>query len=262
MCGHLGQTHTMIAALVETAVEGILTREVNSILSQFGPQPGVAKAAAEALRGLDYRPDLIRMAEAENLLQMNAFSDDITKGPEPKDEGDEEERAMAAVLRIGRKPGVLDRWRAVQIESERRYVELFRQPATTWLDLENRTVALDRELLKPADDAHAWRIYVGGDTWPAALDTMGLVVSTHRVLAQAAAEFEHARSGSYTPGLPLTGEAARDPMGKGDYHYAVTSKGFKIYGCGPYGVDHGGKARGNQAGTVEYDIVFEFPKKP
>ena len=277
LCGHLAQSPTMTAALVETAVSAMFTRAIGDILGRHGRELGVAEAARRAVAALGPMPDLVRIQEGENLGRLDAlgpknFQDAVGNGADSRaDSADPnatpeelaEAKAMKHITELAKRPGVADRWRALEIESTRKEVALLKSVGDDWLGSETTASAIDENLTKPTDDAHAWMQFAGPPPWAQALDQIALRLSSRRVLTQAAAALEIlSRTGKLPASLPLTGEAARDPLGKGALHYKLTTKGFTVYGVGAHGVDHGGKPRDPKLPTADCDVVFTYPAKP
>jgi len=264
LSGHVAQSRTMIDALVHAAVDDIFASEIRKILRDHGVEPRVAAQAVLALKALGPMPALVPMAEAENLITLDALKPEHLKQPEVTEGGPEEDKDTKRMLKLAKLPGLPDRWRALQIETTRRFVTLFKTYAGDWRDLEVKSDSLTAELDKPADNIHGWRAAMGGGPpWTGILDIMALELSNRRVLTQAAAALDIlSRTGKLPANLPLTGEAARDPLGKGALHYKLSAKGFTIYGVGPHGVDHGGKPRDPKLIPADYDVVFIYPDKP
>ncbi|MHB8637801.1 MAG: hypothetical protein ACYC96_15155 [Fimbriimonadaceae bacterium] len=276
MCGHLAQSHILIAGFVNAAMDAIFTRAISDILGRHGRDLGVAEAARRAVAALGPMPNLVRIQEGENLGLLDALgpknfqyavgngADSHTDSDDPSATPEEfaEAKAMKHVTELATRPGVADRWRALEIESTREVVALLKTVGHDWLGSEAAANVICENLTKPTDDAHAWMRFTGSWPWAQALDMFALQLSNRRVLTQAAAALEIlSQTGELPTKLPLAGEAARDPLGKGSLHYKHSAGGFTIYGVGPHGIDHGGIPRSQATKGQAYDIVFTYPAK-
>jgi len=264
LCGHLAQTHTIIAAALQGGVDTTFTRVIGDILGHHGGEAGVAVAADKALKALGPMPDLVRMAEEENLLSLEVLGPEYMESHTKPGAEAGAKPIVKHIIELARRPGMVDHWRAVQIEATRRQVELFKSSIGDGRDLRKKSDALNAELSQPNDDAHAWRRFAGALDWSGTIDELARRIEERRVLEAAAKVLDQSIQAGASTGskgalhLPETLTESTDHLGSGALHYKRTGNGFNIYGD----IEHDEQLRSPKMHRAGYDVAFTYPAKP
>jgi hypothetical protein len=268
ICTHLAQTPTSEGLFILPFCQDVFLRSIARILDAYGREPGVAQAASQAIQAVNPLPELVNEEEAMLVFELLLLSPKYLSDPPDDDpapnttpEIDPDITDTLRNFRLITKPGMRDRWRAVEIHYYRDLVAASRTGAATPVQLETTLNAISSSMSSAPDDDHAFaRIVPDNDTYSQLYDYEVRSQSMSRVLRQACTTLEAWNATGKVPtALPGAGVEATDPFTNQPLHYSSTAAGFKIYGVGAQGVDHGGVLLKAPKDTMQSDVVFEFP---
>jgi hypothetical protein len=268
ICTHLAQTPSTMTMLILVGLRADFQHSIARILDAYGREPGVARAASRAIQAVDPRLELVKVEEGELVSQLTTMSPknlpserDNTAGTDSTGTPDPEVAEIRRVNRLSFKPGMVDSWRAVQIHLSRDLIAATRKGAPTPVRLETSLNAISTSASSAPGDDHAWaRAMTADDTDSKVYDFTVRIESVNRVMLQACKTLEAWNATGKVPkALRRAGVESTDPFTNRPFHYSSTASGFKIYGVGAQGVDHGGVPRSAVKSADDCDEVFEYP---